>query len=253
MLLRKTRRLLLIASTLAAASPAGAAEISSYFDSSARGQPRGDAGLTLSGDKVRMAADLALRGNDGATEIVPHLSSAMRLSPRMRLQTRFDLPDWNTRTDLLDARVATQLNLQTPTPFLHEVEGDVWRAPDGQTGGRFTLGFRQKLWEDARSSAITIQGKATFEKVSARSERVALETEVRGLKSSTATGHSALRLRIARSRGAEPDTSRSVAYDRSWELPSASQLALNVGMLQVARPDADSVEPTLAVSWRGEF
>jgi hypothetical protein len=253
MLLRKTGRLLLIASTLAAMSTAGAAELSSYFDSSARGQPRGDAGLALSGEKIRMAADLALRGNDRGTEIVPHLSSAMRLSPRMRLETRFDLTDWNARADLLDARVATQLSVQTPTPFLHELEGDVWRAPDGQTGGRFTLGFRQKLSEGMGSTAITIQGKATFEKVSARSERVALETEVRGLKSSTATGHSALRLRIARSRGAEPDTSRSVAYDRSWKLPSASQLALNVGMLQVERPDVDSVEPTLAVSWRGEF
>jgi hypothetical protein len=48
-----------------------AADLNPYFHSSAGNKPRGDAGLSVSNDRLRVAADVAMRAHDGSTRILP--------------------------------------------------------------------------------------------------------------------------------------------------------------------------------------
>jgi hypothetical protein len=110
-----------------------------------------------------------------------------------------------------------------------------------------------------RASPITVRSKATLETLSATpatggtgKQRMGFETEIGGLMASPAAGQAALRLKIVRSLGLESETAQSLTYDRSWSI-AATELALNLGLARATRPDADVVEPSLGISWRGEF
>ena len=237
-----------------------AADLSPYFESSAGHKPRGDAGLSVSGDRLRVAAAVAMRAQDGSTSILPKVTSALTLGPRVDIETRVNLAEWNGRTDPHDAKFATRLHVQAPAPFVDHLEGKFWRLPGGQTGRLLRLGFYQRLAAPRRGHPITIRSKATIETLSAASatggvdnQRVGFEAEVGGLMSGPAAAQTALRLKILRHLGADPATARSVSYDRSWSLPGETQLALNLGLLRATRPNADVVEPSLGISWQGEF
>ena len=84
-------------------------------------------------------------------------------------------------------------------------------------------------------------------------QRLGFEAEVGGLMSGPAAAQTALRLKIVRRLGADPETAPSVSYDRAWSLPGATQLALNLGLLRATRLTASVIEPSLGISWRGEF
>jgi hypothetical protein len=237
-----------------------AADLSPYFESSAGHKPRGDAGLSVSGDRLRVAAAVAMRAQDGSTRIRPKVTSALTLGPRADIETRVNLSEWNGRTDPHDAKFATRLHVQAPAPFVDDLEGKFWRLPDGQTGRLLRLGFYQRLGAARRGGPITIRSKATIETLSAASatggvdnQRMGFEAEVGGLTSGPAAAQTALRLKFVRHLGAAAETARSVSYDRSWSLPGATQLALNLGLLRATRLNANVVEPSLGISWRGEF
>jgi hypothetical protein len=247
-----TRTFFSLVAAAALTASASAAELAPHFDSSAAGTPKSDAGLTLSSERLRIAADIALRNPGGGTEVLPYFSSAFALSARIDLETRLDLAEWNQNAGRLDGRFATRLRIQQPAPFLDELEGRFWRSPDGATGRLVRVAFEQRLTH-SRTTPITIRGKATLEKTSALERRVALEAEIRGLKSPTTRGKAALRLNVSCGGGTAPDASRSVSYDRSWTLPSALQVGFNVGMQQTTSPEADVVEPSLGLRWRSEF
>jgi hypothetical protein len=244
----------------AAAQTALAADVNRHFESSAGARPQGDAGLSVSSDRLRVGAAVAMRANDGATKILPKITSALSLGPRVAIETRVNLADWNSRTDPLDAEFATRLHIQAPAPFLDDLEGRIWRLPSGQTGRLLRLGFYQSLAESRRAGPITIRSKATLETVSAGSaspisddRRVGFETEVGGFMSGPAAGRTAVRLKIVCNLGVEAATSRSLAYDRSWTFSGATHFGLNVGVLRATRKAIDVLEPSLGLSWRGEF
>jgi hypothetical protein len=143
------------------AAEAGA--VTSYFESSANQKPRGNAGLSVTGDRLRLDADLALRAPNRTIEIVPHVSSAFAISERLGLETRVDLSDWNSRAVVPGAKVDTRLHFRSSAPFLDEFEGRFWRSPDGQSGRILKFGFYQKLSDTNELTPVTIRGKAVFE------------------------------------------------------------------------------------------
>src|SRR5689334_21604315 len=77
------------------ARSAGAQGIATYFESSANQKPRGDAGLSVTSDRVKLNADVALRAPDGDTRIIPQISSAFALTSRLGLETKVRFDDWN--------------------------------------------------------------------------------------------------------------------------------------------------------------
>lgn len=256
-------RTLLLLLTATASMQAAAADVAHYFSSSAGAsspeapatgrQPRGDAGMAVSRDKLRLAADVALRAHDGGTQVLPKVSSVVALAPRIDLETRLDLTEWNSGSRLLDAKFATRLHVQAPAPFLDELEGRFWRMPDGRTGRLLGLGFYQRLSNGHGLAGLTLRTRATLETTSDATERVAFETELGGLQPNATAGRAALRLKVVRNLGVSTTTAHSVAYDRSWTLPGTAEVALNLGMLRSTSASGAAVEPTLGMSWRAGF
>ncbi len=234
-----------------------AADVVRYFESSANGKPRSDAGLAVSSDRLRVDASLAMRAPDGDTRIVPKVSSAVAINRRIGLETRVDLPEWNDHGRSHYAKFDTRLHVKTPAPFVDELEGRMWRSPDGQSGRTLEVGFYQRLREDHLGAPLTIRSKATLETSTGGTleERRSLgvETEIRGLMSGAGGGKGALRVKLSKSVGPSSQSSRSVAYDRSWAMSGLTNIAVNVGMRHSTSDSAVTVEPSFGLRWNGEF
>jgi hypothetical protein len=218
----------------------------------------------VTGDRISLKADLAVRTPNRSTEIVPHVSSALAISDRLGLETRFDLSDWNSRTVVPGARVDTRLHFQSSAPFLDELEGSVWRSPDGQSGRILKFGFYQKLTAANAPTPLTIRSRAVVETIvgisptlpdatdtlGARAEnrRFGIETEFGGLMSRFMTSRGALKIKLDRVAGPHPESASSLAYDQSFKV-GLGQLGLNLKMLQATYTTAGVLEPSLGLTW----
>jgi hypothetical protein len=125
------------------------------------------------------------------------------------------------------------------------------------------------LGETQPGQAVTIRSKATLETTVAstltpapgaaaslghrETQRLGLETEVRGLLSGFLAGRSALLLKIERIEGAEPRDARSLTYDHSWLVSDVARVGVNVGMLRTIRRAAEVFEPSFRLTWRADF
>jgi hypothetical protein len=242
---------------------ASAGGVTSYFESSANQKPRGNAGVSVTSDRVRLNADLALRAPNKATEIVPRVSSRFALSDRLGLETRVDLSDWNSRTVVPGAKVDTRLHFQSSAPFLDELEGRVWRTPDGQTGRILKFGFYQKLSDASAVAPLTIRSKAVVETTVGTSSQVhsaaalgnrvenrrfGIETELGGLMSQR-RGRGALKIKLDKIAGSRPETAGSVAYDQSWKI-KLGQVGMNLKMLRATYTTAGTLEPSVGITWQ---
>ena len=157
-------RVLLVAALAVFASDRATAEgFKSYFESFASQKPRTDAGVSVEGDRLRLEADLSMRSPGDATEIVPHLRSSFAISDKLGVETHVDFAEWNTRAKLSEATFDTRVRFRTSAPFLEELEGQVWRSPDGQSKEMLKVGFYQTLRPADASPALTLRGKAVFE------------------------------------------------------------------------------------------
>jgi hypothetical protein len=250
-----------------AANRAAAGGITSYFESSAQQKPRSNAGLSVNGDRLRLDAGVALRAPDRHTEVTPRLRSVLAITDRVGWETRVDLPEWNTRADLSQATFDTRLHYQSPAPFLDELEGRIWRSPDGQSKQILKFGFYQNLRESGVAAPLTISSKAVFETATGpaslaldsgagalrpENRRVGIETVIAGLTSSFWAGESALRLTVERIRGTHPQSAQSVAYDHAWRVTDATRLGLNLSLRRAYAP-IELFEPTVGLTWRAEF
>jgi hypothetical protein len=258
------RALIVLAIAVLGSRAAVAGEVTSYFESSADKKPRGNAGLSVTSDRVRLNADLALRAPNKSTEIVPRVSSAFALSDRLGLETRVDLSDWNARTVVPGAKFDTRLHFRSSAPFLDELEGRVWRSPDGQSGRILKFGFYQKLSDANALTPLTIRSRAVVEDTVGRANTLAdsadalgvrpenrrfgIETEVGGLMSRVFSGRGALKIKVDRIAGSRPETARSLAYDQAWKL-GLGQLGLNLKMLRATYSTAGLLEPSVGFTW----
>jgi hypothetical protein len=261
-----------------------AGEVTSYFKSSADQNPRSDAGLLLTSDKVQFNADLALRAPDGSTLLQPRLTSAVALSDRLGLQTQVRLEDWNSHTEIPGANVDTSLRYRSSMPFLDDLEGRVWRSPDGQSGQTFRMGFNRRfVLRDPMP--ITLSAKASVESTivplqvaaaqivpgvidsaagligadpavaagvaRAETRRVRVETEVGGLLQ-RARGRSALNFKVDQATGATRATASSVAYRYAWRLGGA-ELGFNLKVRRTSDAEASAVDPSLGLNWKWQL
>jgi hypothetical protein len=257
------RAALVLTLAVLASRAASAGGVTSYFESSANQKPRGNAGVSVTSDRVRLNADLALRAPNRATEIMPRVSSRFALSDRVGLETRLDLSDWNSSTVVPGAKVDTRLHFQSSAPFLDELEGRVWRSPDGQSGRILKFGFYQKLSDTSAPTPLTIRSKAVVEttfgaaapfqagvEAGSRSEnrRVGIETELGGLMSQRKSGRGALKIKLDRVAGSRPETAGSVAYDQSWRV-GLGQVGMNLKRLRATYTTAGALQPSVGFTW----
>lgn|SRR5881394_241769 len=245
-----------------AARFAVAGEIAPYFESSANQKPRGDAGLSVTSDRLKINADFSLRAPDGNTRIIPQLYSAFALTSRLGLETKVHFDDWNSHADISGLDVDTSLHFRSSTPVFKDLEGRVWRSPDGQSGRMLKFGFFQRLGDPTDQTPLTLRSNASFEATVGapdgsldalpdprpESRRVRLETEVGGLLPRL-PGRSAIKVKLDKVvGGAAPGTTSSVAYNHWWRVGLAD-LGLNFKMSSTSVTPASSLEPSLRLDW----
>jgi hypothetical protein len=251
---------------------ANAQGLTPYLESSGTGlKPRSNAGLAVQTDRLRMRADVALRAQQistaslglaspgGSTEVVPNLRSALTIAKNLDIETRVNFAEWNARTDTtFDTRVRYRRSLDA---FFDELDGSLWRSPDGLTKQSLRLGFHQILGDFGGLSPLTITGQAIFETtqdagaagLSSDSRKVGIETRLAGFTSPFLAADHALIFKVERTSGAQPAAASVVTYDQSWAVSPMSKLGLNLQFLRQSYSPANDFEPSLGLNWRSQF
>lgn len=232
---------------------------------------RSNAGLTMQTDRLHMRADLALRGQQvatpsfgltslgGKTEVVPNLRSSLTIAKNLDIETRVNFTEWNARSaTTFDTRVRYKKALDT---FFDELDGSLWRSPDGWTKQSLRLGFKQALGDFGDASPLMLTGHATFETTqnaaaagsSSGGRKVGIETKLAGFTPAFLTAEHALIFKVERTSGAQPSGASTVTYDQSWTTSPMSKLALQLQLLRQSYTPAGDFEPSMGLSWRSQF
>jgi len=247
------------------------ADVAPYFESATVQKPRTQAGISVDAagilDGILLKADLSVQAPGRATQLVPRVASSVALTHRLGLDTKVELPDWNAPTGP-GAKVDTTVHFDPSVPFVDRLEGKFWRSPDGQTGQRLQLGFHKKLRASAGVAPLTIRSHATFETATgldrsigetaapdARvdSRRVGFETELTGLLRNVPPGRCSVRVKVEKTTGARAGTTQSIGYTQNWAMRYLGRLGMNVRMLRDSIDTADELQPSLRLTWSGEF
>jgi hypothetical protein len=251
---------------------ANAQSLTTYLESSGTGlKPRSNAGLAVETDWLRMRADFALRAQQiapaslgpvpgrGSTEVVPNLRSALTIAKNLDIETRVNFAEWNAHSDTtFDTRVRYRKSLDL---FFDELDGSLWRSPDGLTKQSLRLGFKQSLGDFGGIAPLTITGQATLETtqgaaaagLSGDSRRVGVETRLDGFTSAFLAADHALIFKVEKTSGAQPASASTVTYDQSWTVSPMTKLGLNLQFLRQSNDSADDFEPSVDLSWRSQF
>lgn len=266
------RRQLTLILLLAPFFGAQAQGVTTYLSTSGSEQkPRSNAGVSLQGDRLRMRADLALRGKQaevapayalqprptGATEVVPSLRSAFTIAEHLNLETGVNFSEWNASSA---TTFDTRLRYKKPlNAFFDELDGSLWRSPEGATKQTVRLGFHEALGGAGGFAAPTITGAAIFEATQSaltvqagEHYRARIEAKVAGLMPTFLGADHALGFKVERLIGTRPESSSALTYNPSWTPSSLTKLGLN---LQVQRQTyvADGLSPSVDFTWRSRF
>ena len=248
--------------------------VTTYLESSGTQQKlRSNAGLSLQNDRLRMRAGLALRTQQtaapnyaldarpsGSTEVVPTLRTALTLAKNLHLETGLSFAEWNTRSD---TKLDTRLRYTKPLRmFFDELDGSIWRSPEGVTKQRVRLGFHELLDGDGLVP-LTIAGAAVFEATqsssaalagqSNESRRLRLETRVAGLMPAFLGANHTVGFSVEKTAGTRTESACTVTYDQSWTLSPLTKVGLNLQFLRQSYSAADDFEPSLDFTWRSKF
>jgi hypothetical protein len=248
---------------------ANAESVTTHFESSGSERNlRSNAGLSVQRDRLRVRADVAVRGAaspsgaaqrrpSGSTEVIPNLRSAFSIAKNLDLETRVNFAEWNAGTN---GTIDTRLRYRKPLDsFFNELDGSVWRSPDGSTKQTLRLGFNEIFGDIGANTPLTIAGEATFEAAqhaalsSIDSRRVGVETRVAGLLSSFVEADHSLKFRVERAVGARAERASMFDYDQSWSLSSLTKLGFNLRLQRRADGIANGVEPSINFNWRTEL
>ncbi len=265
--------------TIALSAPlvhAQAQSVTTYLESSGTQQKlRSNAGLSLQSDRLLMRAGLALRTQQiaapnyaldarpsGSTQVVPTLRSALTLAKNLDLETGMSFAEWNARSD---TKFDTRLRYTKPlSAFFDELDGSLWRSPEGMTKQGVRLSFHELLSDNGLGLLpLTIAGEAVFEATqsgaaalagqSNESRTLRLETRVAGLMPAFLGADHTVGFSVEKTAGTRPESSSTVTYDQSWILSPLTKLGLNLQFLRQSYSAADDFEPSLDFTWRSKF
>jgi hypothetical protein len=249
---------------------ANAQGLTTYFESSGTGlKPRSNAGLAVQTDRLGMRADFALRAQQltpaslgppgGRTEVVPNLRSALKIAKNLDIETRVNFAEWNARSDTtFDTRVRYKKSLDL---FFDELDGSLWRSPDGSTKQSLRLGFKQPLADLDSTTPLTITGQAILETTQAAAaagpardgRKVGVETRLAGFTPPFLGADHALTFKVEKIFGAQPASTSAVTYDQSWTVSTMTKLGLNLQFLRQSYSAGHDYQPALDLSWRSQF
>ena len=264
---RTVLRLALIAALLQ--QGVAKADVAPFIESSTVQKPPTRAGISVdAADGILLKADLSVQAPDHVTQFVPRVSSKVVLTDRLGFETKVELRDWNAQAGPAGTKVDTTVHFDPSAPFADRVEGKFWRSPDGQTGERVQLGFHKKLRATPGVAALTIRSHATFETTTGGvgtlgeaaatdprldMRRTGLETELTGILPNLPPGRSAVRIKVERTAGARVGTRQSVGYTQNWTVRYFGRLGMNVKMLRDSIDAANALQPSIRLTWSGEF
>lgn len=265
---RKLLVSLALASALHVCAEANAQSFTTYLESSASDEkPRSNLGLSLHGDRLQVRAGVALRGISNpddpdhygpgeSTEVVPNVRSAFSVAKNLALETRVSLPEWNAGTDAtLDTRLRYRKSLHS---FFNELDGSIWRSPEGFTRQILRLGFRQLVGDAFAGTPLTITGAAIFEAtqdaaaLAGDSHKVGVETRVTGLMPWLAASDHSFSFKVEKIVGTRPESASTLAYDQSWSLSPLTNMGLSLKLLRRTYSPVD-YEPSIDFSWRARL
>jgi hypothetical protein len=250
---------------------ANAQGLTTYLETSGTEQkPRSNAGLSMQGDRLRIRADVALRAQQvaalvhsleprrsGSTEVVPNLRSSFTLAKNLDLETGVNFAEWNAHSaTTFNTRLRYRKSLDT---FFDELDGSVWRSPEGRTTQRLRLGFHETLGSDF--APLTITGAAVLEATqsagltgqSSDSHRLRLETKLAGLMPAFLGADHAVGFKVEKTAGARPESTSTLTYDQAWTPSPVTSLGLNLQLLQQEYSAGDGLEPSFGFTWRSKF
>jgi hypothetical protein len=253
----------------AACGEASAQTLQPYLEfSGTEYKPRSNLGLSIRGNRLRVRADVALRGiatpldpterqPGGSTEVVPNLRSALSVAKNLELETRVSFAEWNAGTDAtLDTRLRYRKSLNA---FVDELDGSIWRSPEGDTKQTLRLGFHQPLGDTSAISPVTISGAAIFEATQHDralealrfdTRKVGVETRVTGLMPRYALFDQSVTFKVEKTMGMRSDTASTLAYDQAWTMRSLTKLGFSVRFRRRSDGWVSRSEPSIDFTWR---
>jgi hypothetical protein len=254
---------------------ANAQVLTPYLESSGTEQkPRSNAGFSMQADRLRMRADFALRGQQipapihalqrrpmGSTEVVPNLRSAFTIAKNLDLETGVSFAEWNADSETtFDTRLRYKKSLRA---FFDELDGSLWRSPDGLTKQSFRLGFHENIGTRSEFAPLAISGEALLEATQrdagalavrrGDSRRVRVEARVAGLMPAFLGANHTVGFNVERKAGARSESARALTYDQAWTLRSLTKLRLNFRFRRHTQSGTASSEPSLDFTWRSKF
>ena len=221
-----------------------------------------------------MRADFALRAkqvtapihalqprSSGSTEVVPNLRSALTIAKNLNLETGVSFAEWNAHSDTtFDTRLRYKKSLRA---FFDELDGSVWRSPEGLTKQSLRLRFHEVLSDGGDVAPLTITGEAIFEATQSDTaalagqsndrHRVGIETKVTGLMSAFLGADHTVGFKVEKTAGTRPESASTLTYDQSWTLSPLTKLGLNWQFLRQTYSVADDFEPSIDFTWRSKF
>jgi hypothetical protein len=257
---------LIVALAAPLCTEAHAEGVTAYFESAGTSQKaRSHAGLSLTGDRVQMRADLAVRGawshspphalyrrSSGSTEVVPNMRSAFTIAKNLDIETRVNFAEWNAGADrTVDTRVRYRKSLGW---FFDELDGSLWRLPGGLTRQALRLGFGHVLGNGVTTTApLAITGAASFEATRGDNRKVGVETRVAGLLSPLLTTDHAVSLKVEKTVGARQESASTLAYDQSWTPNPLTEIGFSLMLKRETYSPANDFAPAITFTWRGQF
>jgi hypothetical protein len=248
--------------------------LSTYLESSGTQQkPRSNAGFSVQGDKMRIRAEVALRGRqqhtatdalqlrtESSTEVVPSLRSAFKLAKNLNLESGVSFAEWNASSSTqFDARLRYRKPLHA---FFDELDGSLWRSPEGSTAQKLRLGFHESLPNAGTHPPVTISGEATYEATqsaaaqtaeSRSKQRVRIEARVAGLMPEFLGANHAVGLKLEKAVSGRAESASALTYTPSWTPGSLTKLGLNVQLRRETYSAGDDFAPSIDFSWRSKF
>jgi hypothetical protein len=236
------------------ASSAGAAELTPIVKTLPSDRAESTVGLHLAAKALRLRGDVTAQSNGTRTFVAPQLLSTVAIAPKMSLETRLDFAEWNSQSALFDgATVETKFRVRSVLPLIDELEGRVWRSPDGLLRQSLRFGLTEKVGSLYPGRPILLRTSATIEETDFFDSRPnLLRTGVEAALTGFAPGRVAADNRLAVSykttSGANSQERIGVGYKRSWPINDFVRFGFDCELV-------DSLDEShrFKLYWQGKF